>query len=488
MQSIPTRLFIMACTVLNLAGCMMGPDYVRPDVATPPEYRDGPKPAEAASIADLPWWEVFGDPALIALVDEALQNNYDLRAAVARIEQARGIQAQVQSPLFPQIGYGGAISRGKNEFLGVTAPNGGRTNTAAAIGLTAFWEVDVWGRIRRANEAAIARMVATEEDRRAIMLSLVSDVAQLYFQLLGLDLQMEIAQRNTASFGASLDIFQQRAEGGVDSNLPVMRARAAQAVAAATIPQVQRDIAITENALNVLLGRAPQSIERPRALSDQIVAPEVPVGLPSQLLERRPDVRAREEQMIAANAEIGVALANYFPQFSLTSALGRASLELSTFSAGSSNLWSIAAGLSGPIFQGGRIKGQEITARAAMEEAIANYLQSVVVALEDVSDALVSRQKLVEIEREQIVAVDSLIQSVSLSTDRFLSGLSSYFEVLEAQQQLFPAEQALADTRTQKLLVLVQLYRALGGGWGLTDDQWISTSASESIDESHAPN
>ncbi|HBS29983.1 MAG TPA: RND transporter [Phycisphaerales bacterium] len=465
---------VLASAALTLVGCTMGPDYQRPEVTTPGVYRDGPDIPDAASIADQPWWEVFGDPALIALVDDALRNNYNLRAAIARIEQARGLRAQARSGLFPRLGYDSVVSRGRNEFLGVPAPNGGDTSTGGFVGLTAFWELDIWGRIRRSDEAALARMASFEEDRRAVMLSLVSEVAQLYFQLLGLDLQMEIARRSTASFAESLSLFERRARGGQDSELPSMRARAALAGAEITIPQVEIDIAITENAINVLLGRAPGPIDRPRALADQIVAPEVPVGLPSQLLERRPDVRLREQQMIAANAEVGVALANYFPRLSLTGILGGASPELTAIDGGAGSLWSIAAGLTGPIFEGGRLKGQEVAARARLEEAIANYQQSVLRALEDVSDAIITREKLVEVERGLVIAVDSLTTSVSMSTDRFLSGLSGYFEVLEAQQQLFPAEQALATTRTQKLLVLVQLYRALGGGWNLADEQWTS--------------
>jgi multidrug efflux system outer membrane protein len=480
------RLFSLAMVGIALSGCKVGPDYVRPEVETPPMFRDGPETEDPASIADRPWWEVFEDPTLIALIDEAIQNNHDLRAAIARIEQARGLQAQVRSGLLPRIGYGGVVSRGRNEFLGSVAPNNGNTESSAFAGLTAVWELDLWGRIRRADEAALARILATEEDRRAIMLSLVSDVAQLYFQLLGLDAQLEIAARNAESFGASLSIFEQRARGGVDSELPSKRARAAQAVAVATIPQVEIEIAITENSLNVLLGRAPQPIDRPGALRDQSLPPDVPVGLPSQLLERRPDVRLREQLMIAANAEVGVALAEYFPQFSLTGILGRTSPELSAFSAGSSNLWSIAGGLAGPLFEGGRLRGQEAAARARMDEAIASYQQIVISALRDVSDALIAREKLVEVEDVQVVAVDSLVAAVSMSTERFRSGLSSYFEVLEAQQQLFPAEQALADTRTQRLVVLVQLYRALGGGWQLADDGWTSDRGSGFVEVDEA--
>ena len=454
------------------SGCKVGPDYVRPETAVPTGFRDGPASTGPESIADRPWWEVFDDPTLGALIDEALASNNDLRIAVARVEQARGLQMQIVSPLFPQIGYGAGVSRGRNELLGTPVPNGGQTGSSGIAALTAFWEIDLWGRIRRADEAALANILASEENRRAVLLSIVSETAQLYFVLLGLDLQVEIAKQNAASFAESRRIFELRSTGGLDSDLAVSRATAAEAAVRATIPILERDIAIAENALNVILGRAPQGIERPRGLAAQNNPPSVPVGIPSQLLERRPDIRAREQQMVAANATVGVAIANYFPQLNLTAALGRVSPELSAFSSGTGNLWSIGAGLAGPIFQGGRLKGAEESARAAFAESVAAYEQSVLVALKDVSDALVSREKLDLAETDQVVAVGSLERSVSVSSRRFLSGLSSYFEVLEAQQLLFPAQQSLASTRTQKQLALVQLYRALGGGWNLKDEEW----------------
>lgn len=483
-----SRLVVAAAlSTCGLTACMVGPDYVRPETPVPGEFRGASARIEATSIADMPWWQVFDDPALVALIDEAIAKNNDLRAAVARVEQARGLQMQIVSPLFPEIGYGGAVSRGKNTFLDVPSPNGGQTNSSAIVALSAFWEVDIWGRIRRADEAALANILATEEARRAVLLSVVSETAQLYFLLLGLDLQVEIARRNAESFAESRRIFELRNKGGLDSDLAVSRASAAEATVRSAIPLLERDIALAENALNVILARSPQPIERPRGLAEQSDPPSVPVGIPSQLLERRPDIRAREQQLVAANAEIGVAIANYFPQLSLTAALGRASPELSAFSAGTNNLWSIGAGLAGPLFQGGRLQGAERSARARFEEAIANYDQSVFVALKDVSDALVSREKLDVAEGDQVVAVAMLERSVSTSTRRFLSGLSSYFEVLEAQQLLFPAEQSLANTRTQKRLALVQLYRALGGGWNLKDDAWTSPTAEAASSAGTAP-
>ncbi|MFO0830141.1 MAG: efflux transporter outer membrane subunit [Phycisphaerales bacterium] len=476
-STIHRPLATIAVAALAIAACKVGPDYARPATSVPAQFRDGPDTTEPLSIADRPWWEVFDDPTLGGLIDQAIADNNDLRVAVARIEQARGLQMQIVSPLFPQIGYGGAVSRGRNEFLETPVPNGGQTKSSGVVALTAFWEIDLWGRIRRADEAALANILATEEARRAVLLSVVSETAQLYFVLLGLDLQLEIARQNAASFAETRRIFELRSRGGLDSDLAVSRASAAEQTVRAAIPLLERDIAIAENALNVILGRAPQPIARPRGLAEQSDPPSVPVGIPSQLLERRPDIRVREQEMIAANATVGVAIANYFPQLSLTAALGRVSPELSAFSAGTSNLWSIGAGLAGPIFQGGRLQGAERSARAAFEESVASYRQSVIVALKDVSDALVSREKLDLAEGDQAAAVGSLDRSVDVSTRRFLSGLASYFEVLEAQQLRFPAEQSLASTRTQKRLALVQLYRALGGGWNLSEEEWRRPTA-----------
>ncbi len=469
-------LLTLALGCVLLAGCKVGPDYARPTTLTPDGYRDGPETADAASLADKPWWEVFNDATLVALIDEALQNNYDLRVAVARIEQARAIQVQVKSPLYPQLDYGGDSGRGRNSAGDRASFTNNTTASASNLTLDAFWELDVWGRIRRADESALAQILQAEETRRAVLLTLVSDVAQNYFQLLGLDLRKQVAIKNRDSFGESLRIFQIRATGGVESDLPVLRARASQSDAAATIPQIERDIALVENQINVLLGRFPQPIPRTATIDDEQTPPEVPVGLPSQLLERRPDIRALEARMISANAEIGVAIANYFPQIGLTAFFGRASPDLTVFTSGGGMAWGLAGSFTGPIFQGGRLKAQVAQQRAFWDETIAQYQQSVLVSLQEVSDALISRQKLLEVESEQQIAVTSLNEAVKLSIDRFTAGRAGYFEVLNAQQDLFPAELALADTRTQQLLAYVQLYKALGGGWNLADDGWRSGS------------
>ena len=459
---------------LALSACALGPNYKRPQVAAPPAFRGAEGVAEQASFADLPWWEVFKDPALAALIKDALANNYDLLVAVQRIEQARAVAVQVRSEFFPQLGYEADSSRGKNAIGGRAASTASKTVDVFAGLLNASWEIDLWGRIRRADEAARAQILANEEARRGVMLSLVSDVAQAYFELLELDLQREIALRTSESFRDSLDIFRRRLEGGVASRLETARASASLAQTAATVPELERLIVLKENQINLLLGRTPAEITRGAALTAQQMPPEVPAGLPSDLLQRRPDIRQSEQQLVSANARIGVAIADFFPRLDLTGLFGFASPQLSAITAGRNRVWSAAASLAGPLFQGGRLVGQYQQFKSEWEEARILYEQTALNAFHEVSNALVSRQKLTEVRAQQARAVADLQESVSVSTQRYIAGFSSYFEVLEAQQQLFPAENALAQTQLNQLVVIVQLYRALGGGWKLADAEWTT--------------
>lgn len=463
---------VMALGMLALSGCLLGPNYKRPPVVAPAVFRGQEGAAEQASFADLPWWEVFRDPALADLIKTSLSNNYDLREAVARIEQARAVAVQVRSALFPQFGYEADASRGKNAIGGRPATTLGKTVNAFAGLLNASWEIDLWGRIRRSDEAARAQILASEEAKRGVMLSLVSDVAQAYFELLELDLQLEIARRTAESFRDSLDIFRRRLEGGVASRLETARAAASLAQTAATVPNLERLIVLKENQINLLLGRDPAPVARGAPLSAQLFPPDIPAGLPSDLIERRPDVRQAEQTLISANARIGVAVADFFPRLDLTGLLGYASPQLSALTAGRHSLWSAASSLAGPIFQGGRLVGQYRQFQAEWDEARLRYEQTALNAFHEVSNALVSREKLIDVRTEQARAVDALRESVSVSTQRYIAGLSSYFEVLEAQQQLFPAENSLAQTQLDQLVTIVDLYRALGGGWKLADAEW----------------
>jgi multidrug efflux system outer membrane protein len=461
-----------AALFLLLPGCAVGPNYQRPQVSTPTEYRSGERTAQQASIADLPWWEVFKDPRLRQLVQTALANNYDLRIAVTRIEQSRQIAAQARSQYFPFLNYGVAASEGKNEFAGAVVSNEGQTRGTFLAAASVAWEADLWGRIRRENEAARAQYLSTEQARRAVMLSLVSDVAQAYFELLDLDLQLDIAQQTTDSFSQTVKLFENRLEGGVASKLDTSRAEAAQAAAAASVPELERQIAIKENQISVLLGSNPGPIPHSAKLLDQVVPPDIPSGLPSTLLERRPDILAAEEQLRAANAEIGVATANFFPKIGLTALFGRASSPLDSLSSGEATVWSIAANLSGPIYQGGALRAQKRQAVAVWEQSKLQYSQTAQLAFQDVSNALVSRIKYEAIRVEQVRAVEAYQVSVKVSLQRYVAGKASYFEVLDAQLQLYPAENALAFTELNRRTVVVQLYKALGGGWNLKDPDW----------------
>ncbi|MGH7131599.1 MAG: efflux transporter outer membrane subunit [Phycisphaerales bacterium] len=461
-----------ALTAMHLAGCKVGPDYQRPAVDSPSSFRDGPAEPPAASLADLPWWQVFDDPALQTLVREALVNNYELRIAVTRIEQAAAIEAQTASPLYPQLSYNAALSNGRNAFVGSPSPNGGDTSSSALATLNAFWEIDLWGRIRRADEAALAQILAAEETRRGVMLTLVTAVARAYFELLDLDLEIVIAQENVKSFQQSLDLFSRRSSGGVESKLQVFRAQANLSQVAATIPELQRLIAIKENEINLLLGRNPGPVARGNVFLEQKFPFEIPAGIPSALLERRPDIRVAEQNLVSANAQIGVATAGYYPRIGLTAFMGKVSPELSAFSSGTSNAWSVAASIAGPIFTGGRTKGEVDQAVAAAEEARLRYRQVVTAAFGEVANALVSREKFAGVEVQLREQVTSLEAAVKMSRERYDIGRASYFEILDAQQQLFPAQISLARTKLNEYVTIVQLYASLGGGWNLPTEQW----------------
>jgi outer membrane protein, multidrug efflux system len=474
-----SRLCVLLPLVVFLPACLVGPNYNRPKVSAPPAFRGVQGAAEQASFADLPWWEVFKDQTLQGLIKTSLANNYDLLIAVQRIEEARQVAAEARAQFFPFFNYQGAIG-GTKSPLGVIAGGNQATSKSQGVVLlavTAAWEADVWGKIRRTNEAAKAQYLATEDAKRGVMLSLVSEVAQAYFQLLGLDLQLEIARQNTANFNDTLKLFTQRLEGGVASKLQTSRAAGAEATAAATIPELERQIALTENQINVLLGQNPAPLPHTAKLLEETLPPEVPAGLPSALLERRPDVLAAEQQVRAANAQIGVAQANFFPQIGLTAFLGRGSSPLSSFTSPNATIWNALAGAAGPIYQGGLLKAQKRQAVAAWEQTALEYQQTALNAFQDVSNALISREQYDATRVEQVRAVQAYEEAVKVALQRYNAGKASYYEVLEAQQLLFPAQNNLAQTELNQRLVIVQLYKALGGGWNLQDPQWMGPQA-----------
>ena len=474
---------ILVCGLVT--GCAVGPAYKRPSLSIPEKIRGQTEPTpaeasgaaspetgarEAASFADQAWWEIFRDDTLKSLIEEALRNGYDVQLAAWRVEEARANAGIARSEYFPAIQGSAGWTRGR--LSGFTVLETG-TVDLTSVNAGVSWEIDLWGRVRRLNEAARARYLATEDGRRGVLLSLASDVATEYFRLRELDFQLEIARRTAGAFQETHDLFTRRFEAGTASSLETSSAEASLATTTASIPDLERRIEEQENLLAFLLGRNPEAIPRGDALNDQILPPEIPSGIPSDLLKRRPDLRQAEQELVAANADVGVAVANYFPTISLTGAFGGISPQVSDlFHEGKA--WAIGGGLLTPIFQGGRLKDEHRAALARWEQARTTYEKSVNNAFAEVSTALVAYQKLADVEKEQARAVAAHRDAVSLSNSRYLSGLSDYLEVLQAQQQLFPAENALAETRFERLATLVQLYRALGGGWKKGDSEWAT--------------
>jgi outer membrane protein, multidrug efflux system len=456
-----------------LAGCAIGPDYKRPAVIEPQTFR-GQATAEAASLADAAWWEVFQDPILKELIREALRNNYDVRIAAARVQEARAGFVATRSDLFPSLDYGGAAGRSNASpgLLGTPGRQAPTTSNFYSLTLAMSWELDVWGRIRRSTEAARATLLATEDFQRGVWLTLVSDLAQAYFELLALDVQLQIAHNSTDAYQRTYDLFLDRFQLGVASKLETARAEGALGGAQATIPQLESNIVAKENQIAILLGKSPTPILRGTPMYDQPVVPVVPAGLPSTLLTRRPDLRQAEQQLVSANARIGVAKAEFFPKFSLTPLIGTASPEFSALTSGSATIWAVAGTLTGPLFNAGRTLGNYRATVAQWEQAKLLYEQAALTALREVSDTLTALGKLSEAEIGQDRSVKALADAVDRATDRYRQGLANYFEVLEAQQQLYPAQSTLAQIRRDRLLSHVRLYRALGGGWSLTDAQW----------------
>lgn len=457
---------------LLLAGCAVGPNYKRPFVNTPIVFRDAPETISTNSLADLPWWSVFKDPVLQDLVRVALTNNYDLNIILARMDQAKALQQQARSQFLPQFDYRGDAAKGRHSFLGSPQPNGGHTAESYFAGFEAVWEIDLWGRVRRMNEAARANFMATQEGRRAVMISVVSGVARAYFELLGLDDELAIAQRTRDSYERTLKLFDDQHTGGLASKLEVSRARLALRSVAATIPELQRQIGLKENEINTLLGQNPGPVVRTSSLAAQDVPMDIPVGLPSTLLERRPDVRAAEQQVRAANAQIGVAVGDFFPKVGLTAFYGGVSSDLNDILKSSANTWSAAASAAGPLFTGGRLTGRYRQAKAAAEEAKLEYQQAALNAFREVSDALISRNRYEEGRVEQAEAVQAGREAVDVAMVRYKEGKASYYEVLEAQQQLYPAENTLSRVEAGRRIAVVQLYKAVGGGWSLKDSEW----------------
>ena len=449
---------LMACPI---AGCMMGPDYQRPVVEVPPVHRY--EMAEARDTANTAWWKQFGDPVLDSLIDDALANNLSVKIAAANVEQAAAVLTQARSPLYPQGAYGAnASGQRQNEKIGAVY------SYDALAG--ASWEIDLWGRIRRLSEAARAQVLATEEARRGIVLSLVASVANGYLQLRALDEQLVIARRTKDVYSESVRLFELQFKYGVQSKMTVEQARTQYETAAAAIPQIESQITQTENALSVLLGRNPGPIQRGQAIG-ALTMPDIPAGVPSQVLERRPDIRQAEQQLVAANAQIGAAKALYFPTISLTGALGLVSIDLANLFTGPTGTWSYQGSIAGPIFAGGAISGQVRQTEAARKAAEFGYAAAIQSAFADIDNALVARAKLADqlaAERRLVAASREYGRLAKLQFD---GGVAPYFTVLQAEQQLFPAELNEVQLRASLFAATVNVYKAMGGGWVSEADQ-----------------
>jgi len=443
---------------------MVGPKYKRPPVTVPDTYR-GVAPeagSQAASLGDEKWWEVFQDPQLQGLIREALSQNYDVRIAATRVLQAQAVLGITRADQFPTI-TGGALS--SNERLPATRVTPAFETSPSQVNLSLFWELDFWGKYRRATEAARANLLATEWGQKAVMSSLVSNVASAYFQLLELDSEMEISRSTLVSRKESLRLVEVRAKGGATSMLDVRQSELLVYTAAGTIPDLERRIEQQENLISVLLGKNPAPVTRGKPLVESATLPTVPAGLPSSLLERRPDIQSSEQQLVAANARIGVAKAAYFPQITLTAVGGYQSSALTNLFTGPAGLWNVGGQLVQPIFTGGRIRSNVRLTEAQKQEEVLAYQQSIQQAFREVSDSLVAYRKNQEFRAQQELLTNSAQDATRLSDMRYRGGVTSYLEVLDSDTRYFDAQLGLAQAQLNERLALVQLYNALGGGW-----------------------
>ncbi len=460
------KIFVAGCLILLLSGCTVGPNYRKPPVAVPPEYRglsaDQTGKSTVASFGDEKWFDAFQDEILRDLIRTALKQNYDVRIAAARIVEARAQLGITRADQLPSVFAGASANNQRNPQ---TARFPSFETSATQVSASLAWELDFWGRYRRATESARASLLAQEWARRQVVSSLVSDVANAYFQLRELDLELEISRRTLESRKGSLRLTQILADGGATSLLDVRQAEQLVFTAAAAIPDLERRIEQQENFIGILLGENPQPIARGRPLVDQPHALEVPAGLPSALLERRPDVREAEQQLIAANALIGVAKAAYFPQISLTATGGFQSSALTSLFSGPAGLWNFGGSAVQPLFEGGRIRNGVSLTEARTEEATLFYQRTVQQAFRDVSDSLVGYRKDQEFRIQQEQLTHSAEEAQKLSNMRYRGGATSYLEVLDSDTRYFSAELTLAQAQLRELQSLVQIYRSLGGGW-----------------------
>ena len=456
---------LIAISFLLLTGCTLGPKYKRPAVTVPDSYRGlAPDAGQqtAASLGDEKWWAVFQDEQLQALIREALIQNYNVRIAASRVLQAQASLGITRADQFPTISGGaGAVNLRNPQTKLIPAYE----TSANQLNLSLFWELDFWGKFRRATEAARASLLATEWGQKAVVSTLVSNVASAYLQLRELDLEMEISQRTLTSRKESLRLVEVREKGGTTSMIDVRQSEQLVYAAAESIPDLERRIEQQENFISILLGRNPGPITRGKPLIENRFPPTVPAGLPSSLLERRPDIQSAEQQLVAANAFIGVAKAAYFPQITLTAVGGYQSSALTSLFTGPAGFWSFGGQLAQPIFTAGRIRSGVKLSEAQQQEAVLFYQQSIQEAFREVADSLIAYRKNQEFREQQQLLTDSAQDATRLADVRYRGGVTSYLEVLDSDTRYFEAEISLAQAQLNERLALVQIYNALGGGW-----------------------
>jgi multidrug efflux system outer membrane protein len=460
------RIALLLSLVLLCSGCMVGPEYKRPTASVPDTYR-GLSPEQAQktdslSLGDQKWWEVFQDEQLRSLIRTALQQNYDLRIAASRILEAQAQLGITRADQYPTVGAGAGISdvrQAQSKFIPAFEGSTGQVNLSAA------WQLDFWGKYRRATEAARASLLASEAARQEVTVTLVSDVSRSYFQLRALDSELEISTRTLASRRESLRLTSLLADRGSTSMLDVRQAEQLVFTAAAEIPSLEQQIGQQENFISILLGKNPGDVPRGQKLTEQAHAPEVPAGLTSSLLERRPDIRQAEQQLIAANAQIGVARAAYFPQISLSGGGGFQTAALTNLFSGPAGTWNFGASLTQPVFTAGKIHSNVRFAEAQQQAAVLFYQQTIQGAFRSVSDALIAYRKTREFRTQQELLFQSAQDSARLSHMRYNGGVTGYLEVLTNETNAFSAELGVVQAQLNELLAMVQLYEALGGGW-----------------------
>ena len=464
-KEIKMRIRIFAALLAaGLAGCTVGPNYLRPEVESPAAWRiDYPK---AADVANIKWWEQFGDPVLNGLVETALRDNRDLRIAAARVDQFIGALTATGSQLYPQIGYGADASRARASAVGVPPlpPGANPYFSLYQVSMGASWQLDLFGRVRRLSEAAQAQVYASEQGQRGVVLSLVAGVATSYIALRALDRQLEIAQATERNLSRTLRVFDLRFKAGIVAKTEVMQVRSQVQQALAAIPAFEQAIAAQENLISILLGRNPGPIPRGKSI-DQLVAPLIPADLPATLLQRRPDILQAEQNLVAANANIGATRALYYPDLSLNAALASTSSVFSNLLTGPAAAGLVGASLVGPIFTFGGIEGQVASAEAAERQALAFYQQTVLNAFRETNDALSGSQKKLDEFNVQRERVESLREFARLAKLRFDKGITGYLEVLVAENELFAAEIASVGLQASRYAQIVNVYQAMGGGW-----------------------